>query len=96
VADHADTYFIPMAPHNVSSPIGTVAAAHACAAIPSFLVLEFHGAEVDWWAEVVPGAAPIQNGFITLSNLPGHGLELNEEVARRHLKPGTTFFGETV
>lgn len=96
VADHADTYFIPIAPHNVSSPIGTVAAAQICAAIQNFLVLEFHGAEVDWWAEVVTGPPPIQNGFIALSDLPGHGLELNEEVARRHLKPGTSFFGETV
>ena len=28
VADHADLYYIPMAPHNVASPIGTVAGAH--------------------------------------------------------------------
>jgi len=33
VADHANLYYIPMAPHNVASPIGTVAGAHVCAAI---------------------------------------------------------------
>lgn len=30
-------------PYNVSSPIGTVAAAHVCASVPNFLVIEFHG-----------------------------------------------------
>ncbi len=27
--------------------------------------------------------------------LSGHGLTLNEDVARAHLKPGTSFFGDT-
>lgn len=95
VADHADTYYIPIAPHNVSSPIGTVAAAHVCAAIPNFLVLEFHAMDVPWWDDLVTGGPVIKDGFIHLTDKPGHGLELNEDVARAHLKPGSTFFGET-
>ena len=35
-----------MVPHNISSPIGTMASAHLCAAMPNFLVLEHHGIEV--------------------------------------------------
>lgn len=96
VADHADTYYVPVAPHNVSSPIGTVAAAHLCAAIPNFLVIEFHALDVPWWDDLVLGGPVIRDGFIHLSDKPGHGLELNEEVARAHLKPGSTFFGEEV
>jgi L-alanine-DL-glutamate epimerase-like enolase superfamily enzyme len=38
VADLADMYCMPVAPHNVASPIGTVAAAHVCAAMSNFLV----------------------------------------------------------
>ena len=30
-----------------------------------------------------------------LGEAPGHGMTLNEDVARAHLKPGTTFFGDT-
>jgi L-alanine-DL-glutamate epimerase-like enolase superfamily enzyme len=96
VADHADMYYIPIAPHNVSSPIGTVAAAHLCAAIPNFLVIEFHAFDVPWWDDLVLEGPVIRDGFIHLSEKPGHGLELNEEVARAHLKPGSTFFGEVV
>jgi len=95
VADHADTYYIPIAPHNVASPIGTVAAAHVCAAMSNFLVLEFHAQDVPWWDDLVQGEGPlIRDGYIALSDKPGHGLELNEDVARAHLKPGTAFFGD--
>lgn len=94
VADHADTYYIPIAPHNVASPIGTVAAAHVCAAMANFLVMEYHAYDINWWDDLVEGGPVIQDGFIHLTDRPGHGLVLNEDVARAHLKPGTTFFGE--
>ena len=94
VADHADTYYIPVAPHNVASPVGTVAAAHVCAAMSNFLVMEFHAHDVPWWGDLVEGEPTIKDGFIHLTDRPGHGLTLNEDVAREHLKPGTAFFGE--
>jgi L-alanine-DL-glutamate epimerase-like enolase superfamily enzyme len=95
VADHADLYCIPIAPHNVASPIGTVAGAHVCAAMNNFLVMEFHAHDVSWWGDLVDGEPTITNGFIELRDAPGHGLTLNEDVARQHLKAGTSFFGDT-
>lgn len=94
VADHANLYYIPMAPHNVASPIGTVACGHVCAAISNYLVMEYHAHDVAWWGDLVEGGSPLQNGFITLNNKPGHGLTLNEDVAKAHLKKGSSFFGE--
>jgi L-alanine-DL-glutamate epimerase-like enolase superfamily enzyme len=94
VADHADMYYIPIAPHNVASPIGTVASAHLCAAMNNFLVIEFHAADVPWWNDLVDGEPPIRDGFIHLTDAPGHGLTLNEDVVRQHLAPGSSFFGE--
>jgi L-alanine-DL-glutamate epimerase-like enolase superfamily enzyme len=94
VADHADLYYIPLAPHNVASPIGTVAGAQVCAAMNNFLVMEFHAHDVPWWNDLVVGGAVITDGFIHLDDRPGHGLTLNEDVARAHLVPGASFFGE--
>ncbi len=94
VADHADLYYIPIAPHNVASPIGTVAGSHVCAAINNFLVIEYHAHDVEWWSDLVMEKPPIDKGFITIEDRPGHGLTLNEEVARAHLKPGSSFFGD--
>lgn len=93
VANLAELYYIPLAPHNVCSPIGTVASCHTCASIPNFLVLEWHWLERPWWDEMVLGDRPlIENGFIALPQGPGLGVELNEDTARAHARPGTPFF----
>jgi L-alanine-DL-glutamate epimerase-like enolase superfamily enzyme len=94
VADHADLYYIPIAPHNVASPIGTMAGAQVCAAMNNFLVLEYHAHDVAWWGDLVQGPPVIVDGFIRLDDRPGHGLSLDEDVARAHLKPGSSFFGD--
>ena len=94
VADHADLYYIPIAPHNVASPIGTMAGAQVCAAMNNFLVLEYHAHDVAWWGDLVQGPPVIEGGFIHLDDRPGHGLILDEDVARAHLKPGSSFFGD--
>jgi L-alanine-DL-glutamate epimerase-like enolase superfamily enzyme len=64
------------------------------AAIPNFLVMEYHAHDVDWWGDLVEGGPPIVDGFIALSDKPGHGLTLNEGVARAHVKKGHSFFGD--
>jgi gluconate/galactonate dehydratase len=94
IAQFADVHTMPIAPHNISSPVGTLASAHYCASIPNFLALEFHASDVPFWNELVEGMAKpiIQNGFITLSEKPGLGVRLNEEVARRYARKGEPFF----
>ncbi len=94
IAQFADVHSMPVAPHNISSPVGTLAAAHFCASIPNFLALEFHAADVSFWNDLVDGIPKpiIQNGFIHLTEKPGLGVTLNEEVARRYAKKGEPFF----
>ncbi len=97
IADLADTHYIPVAPHCIASPIGTMAAAHLAAAIPNFLALEWHGMSVPFWEDIAAGhgGPVIDQGFIRVPDRPGLGITLNEEVARRYAKPGEPFFGET-
>ena len=86
VAYMADLYYIPFAPHCVSSPVGMMGACHVCASIPNFLTLEFHGMRRSHWADLIVGEGSIiQNGYVTVTDKPGLGVELNDEVARRHL-----------
>jgi galactonate dehydratase len=95
IAALAELYYIPFAPHNVSSPVGTIAACHVCATIPNFLVLEWHAIDHPHWESLVQGAGPIiHDGYIYLSDAPGLGVELDDEVARRHLhtRMGDTYF----
>ncbi len=93
IANMAEVYYVPFAPHNVCGPLGTVASAHCCAAVPNFYVLEWHWLERPHWHELVLADPPlIQNGAITLTDRPGLGVELNLEAAEKYLKPGTQLF----
>jgi galactonate dehydratase len=96
IADMAQTYDVPVAPHCVVSPIGTMASCQACAAIPNFLVLEWHwiGSLARWRSFVKEGEI-IENGFITVPDRPGIGVEMDEEAARKVQVPGTPWFEPT-
>lgn len=98
IADMADLYYLLFAAHNVCSPVGTMACAHVCAAIRTFTVLEFHSQDLSWWDAVVGHEDDplIKNGYLALSDRPGLGVELNDEVCRQHVRRGTTYFGENV
>jgi L-alanine-DL-glutamate epimerase-like enolase superfamily enzyme len=94
IAQFAELHGMVAAPHNISSPVGTLATAHFCAAIPNFLALEFHASEVPFWNDLIEGlpAPLIQGGSIEVPNKPGLGVMLNEEVARRYARKGEPFF----
>ncbi|MBM3278596.1 MAG: mandelate racemase/muconate lactonizing enzyme family protein [Candidatus Handelsmanbacteria bacterium] len=95
IANLAELYYIPFAPHNVASPIGTLASCHVCASIPNFLIIEFHWFHREYWSTIIKEKTDIiVDGYIALSDRPGIGLELDEEVARQHQYPGTTWFAE--
>jgi len=83
IADLADLYYIPIAPHNICGPVGTYAAAHVCTAIPNFLALEFHHLDNDIWTGLVEeGAQMIDEGDITVGDRPGLGVTLVEDAVR--------------
>jgi L-alanine-DL-glutamate epimerase-like enolase superfamily enzyme len=93
IANLAEIYYVPFAPHNVASPIGTMASAHVCATVPNFLVLEYHWLHRDYWSTIVTEKNDIiKDGWITIGDRPGIGLELDETVARTYQYPGTTWF----
>ncbi|MDA0336659.1 MAG: mandelate racemase/muconate lactonizing enzyme family protein [bacterium] len=93
IANMAEIYYMPFAPHNVSSPIGTLASAHVCATVPNFLVLEFHWLHRDYWTTIIQEKTDIiRDGFIHMDGRPGIGVELDEEVGRQYQVPGTTWF----
>jgi L-alanine-DL-glutamate epimerase-like enolase superfamily enzyme len=96
IADLADMHYVNLTLHNISSPIGTIAGVHLCAAIPNVLALEWHAASVPFFDELLQndGNPLIEDGHIAVPGLPGLGVTFNEEVAWRYRDPGLPFFGE--
>ena len=92
IADLADMYYIPLSPHNICGPIGTVASCHTCAASPNFLALEFHHLDNDLWNSLTVERDLIRDGHIALPQSPGLGVTLDEDVARSAAREELGFF----
>jgi len=94
IAQFADEQTIPIAPHNISSPVGTLAAGTSLRGNSEFFtpgisrcpctLLERSGRCLE--------RPLIQDGFIHLPERPGLGVRLNEEVARQYARKGEPFF----
>ncbi len=93
IADLADTYYIPVAMHNVASPIGTMASAQVGAAIPNSLAVEYHSYQLDWWEELVEESL-IAEGRIEVPEKPGLGLTLDFDTVAEHMVEGEELFDE--
>lgn len=90
IADMAAEYGVALAIHMAESPIACLAAAHTAISCENFLALEYHSVDVPWWDDIIIGPPKpiVENGFITLTDAPGLGIEaLNDDVIQEHLHP---------
>ncbi|MEM6632229.1 MAG: mandelate racemase/muconate lactonizing enzyme family protein [Bacteroidota bacterium] len=95
IANLANLFYVPFAPHMVASYLGAMASAHCCASIPNFLILEwqiyFH--KNPMFKEIVSFEGEmIEDGHIPVSEKPGIGVEINEEGMRKYATEGMPFF----
>ena len=95
IANLSNLYYVPFAPHMVSSFLAAMASAHVCAAVPNFLIMEwqvyFHTDPM--FKEIVHYDGEwVNNSFIAVSNKPGIGVEINEEGLKKYATPGYPFF----
>lgn len=81
----ADTRGLHVAPHNPSGPIATAASVQVVAGIPNFAILEMAFGEVPWRSEIITPAEQFVNGYITVTDRPGLGHELNLREIARHI-----------
>jgi len=93
IADLANQYYIPVALHNVSSPVATMASAQVAAAVPNSLAVEYHSYELGWWDELVEEDV-IESGYITIPEEPGLGVTLDMDVVQERMVDGETLFDE--
>lgn len=92
VAAVADAHQAFLAPHCAQSPLTTVVNAHIDAAIPNFLIQETFDDFLEPWArDIMTGTVEIREGYITVPEAPGLGVDLLEEEAVRHPYKDTNF-----
>ncbi len=84
VADYANTYDILFAPHNSHGALAGWQAAHLCATVENFRILEYEHDDVPWRDEIVTEPTVIRDGHIELSQRPGLGCDIIEERIAEH------------
>ena len=84
IAAMAEGAGIPVAPHGPASPVGNMAAAHVCATLPNFRVLEYSFGEVPWRAELIDPPEQVESGLLSVPDRPGFGIVLNEKTIHQH------------
>jgi galactonate dehydratase len=95
IANLANLYYVPFAPHMVASFLGAMASCHVCASVPNFMILEWqtYFDTMPMYKEMVTYDGPqVEKGYIRVSEKPGIGVEINEDAMRKYAVQGVPFF----
>jgi len=81
----AESYYVPVSPHDASGPINIMAGAHTMMVVPNFYKLEFNHAQLDVHNALIDKPLEIVSGKLQVPNTPGLGVELDVEFIEAHL-----------
>ena len=84
IATMADTYYIPVAPHNPNGPLCTLASMHLCFSIPNFLILEFFEKDEPVFKDLVIGGLKRDVSGVYPTTAPGLGANVTEDFLRKY------------
>jgi len=87
IAAIAEVHNAEMAPHLYAGPVEWAANLHLATAIPNLVMAET--IETSFHADLIQGSIAVDHGFVSLSDAPGLGIEIDEDLARAHPYTGT-------
>lgn len=90
IAAMAEVYYGSIAPHNPLGPISLASCLQLAACTPNFLIQEIVSYENGWdlGEGYLKKPFQIENGYITLPEGPGLGIEINEAILAERAYPG--------
>lgn len=84
IAAMADTYSIPVAPHNPNGPLCTLASMHLCFSIPNFLILEYFEKDEPIFQDLMPGGLKRDVEGVYPTTTPGLGANVTEDFLKKY------------
>ena len=84
----AETYYIPVSPHDASGPINVVAGAQVMMTVPNFYRLETSRYDLSKYNVFLETPLDNTGGRLHLSSLPGLGITMNMDYMRANIVDG--------
>lgn len=84
IADMANSYEMNICPHNYNGHLSTFISMQLCGIIPNLRLAEIDVDDVPWRDELFTHKPNIQDGKMIISNDPGWGTAVNEDVAKKY------------
>ena len=84
IASQAECKYISFAPHNPSGPVANAATLQLAACCPNFSILEIMYSDVEWRNDVTDESLVYNDGYISIPDRPGLGIEINEDECLKH------------
>lgn len=98
IAAMADTYQLPVVPHDCTGPVNLVAGTHLAVSAPNALLQEVVRAHyTSWYGELVTELPTLDGGFIAPPRAPGLGTQLADDLrgsAGVHVRASTSWDAE--
>ena len=88
IATLAETYYIPVSPHDASGPINVVAGAHVMMTVPNFYRLETSRYDLGKYNAFIETPLNNSGGRLHLPELPGLGIRMNMDYLRANAVDG--------
>jgi galactonate dehydratase len=80
----AETYYVPVSPHDASGPINVVAGAQVMITVPNFYRVETPRWDLSRYDPMIVTPLDDSGGSLHLTDAPGHGVEMNVDDLREH------------
>ena len=84
IATMAETYYVPVSPHDASGPINILAGAHVMMTVPNFYKLETARYRLDSYNAFIDRPLDVRQGDLYVPDRPGLGVELDADYLREH------------
>lgn len=85
IADAVDAHYGVVAPHSAQGPVCSAACVQVSASLPNFFLQEiFDDFNEPWEKQLVDHPVEVVDGYISISDRPGLGIELNLDEVMKH------------
>ena len=88
ISTMAETYNIPMSPHDASGPINVLAGAHVMMTVPNFYRLETSRFDLSNYNVLIDEPLDVREGRLHLPERPGLGVEMDMDYLRANAVEG--------